>query len=355
MTCLPNPAFWRGRHVFLTGHTGFKGSWLVAWLQQMGADVTGYSLAPEEGGLYRAAGIDLGAAHHVGDVRQGEGLAGALAAASPEIVFHLAAQALVRPGYDDPAATFGTNVMGTVNLLDAVRRTASVRSVVVVTTDKCYENREWDWGYRETDRLGGRDPYSSSKACAELVAASYRSSFFSGGVGGPALATARAGNVVGAGDVSVDRLVPDVLRAVAAGHAVVLRNPDAVRPWLNVLDALAGYLLLAERLCEEGESWADAWNFGPDPGETVTVEQVVARLIERLGEGSYEIVGTGDGKHEARLLKLDSTRARQKLGWRPVWSIDLSLDSIAGWPRAGRTSGGLRAYMNRQIAMMEGG
>src|SRR4051812_32894796 len=255
------PAFWRSKRVLITGHTGFKGAWLSLWLGELGAEVTGYALSPpSEPSLFQAAGLADRMHSTLGDVRDLSALRGAFRAARPELVLHLAAQALVRPSYDDPVTTFDTNVMGTVNVLEAARHEPSVRSVVVVTSDKCYENREWPWGYRENEAMGGHDPYSSSKGCAELVTAAYRSSFAKGRLG---IASARAGNVIGGGDWAKDRIIPDFVRAVTQGQALRVRNPGAVRPWQHVLEPLAGYLLLAEHLYSEPQRFAEAWNFGP--------------------------------------------------------------------------------------------
>lgn len=279
-----NPFFWQGKRVFLTGHTGFKGSWLSLWLQHMGAELTGFALAPATSpNLYALANIERGLDSHIGDVRDFPALVDSITAARPEIVIHMAAQAFVRASYDFPVETYATNVMGTVHLLEAVRRVGGVKAVVIVTTDKCYENREWNWGYRENEAMGGHDPYSSSKGCAELVSAAYRSSYFDPVAYSEhrvALATARAGNVIGGGDWSLDRLIPDILRAFAEQKAVQIRNPNAIRPWQHVLEPLHGYLTLAELLYEQGSKYAEGWNFGPIESDAKPVKWIVAELAK---------------------------------------------------------------------------
>ena len=336
----PDAGFWRGRRTFLTGHTGFKGGWLALVLERLGAEVHGYALAPVEGSLVHA--LARTASSTLGDVRDARALADAMARVQPEVVLHLAAQPLVRLAYREPVATVEANVIGTMNLLEAVRRTPSVRAVVVVTTDKVYRNREWEWGYREDEPLGGHDPYSASKACTELVAAAWRDSFLAAGAEDGRdvrVATARAGNVIGGGDVAADRLVPDVLREIAAGRPVTLRNPAATRPWQHVLEPLEGYLALAERLAGEGgERFARAWNFGPADDDALPVGELVDRL-RSLWPGGGEVRHEGAGHaHEAGLLKLDSALARARLGWRPVWRLDDALADIVAW-ELGRLDG----------------
>lgn len=334
-----DPNFWSGRRVLITGHTGFKGGWLALWLQSLGAEVSGFALAPPAGpNLFEAARVDAGmAASTLGDVRDPGAVTACLTAAKPEIVLHLAAQPLVRLSYDEPVETYAVNVMGTVHLLDAVRRTPSVRAVVIVTSDKCYENREWLWGYRESEAMGGHDPYSSSKGCAELVTSAWRRSFFPPeryGEHGVAVASARAGNVIGGGDWAANRLVPDAIRAFLAGEELVLRNPQAVRPWQHVLEPLSGYLRLAERLCRDGVAVADGWNFGPNSDSEQTVGTVVERLAALWGpDARWRIDSDGTHPHEAGLLALDSAKARNRLGWAPRWSLDRALDASAGWFR----------------------
>lgn len=325
---LPSPAFWAGRRVFLTGHTGFKGSWLTLWLQRLGARVTGLSLAAEPGSLGAALGIECLLPSIRADIRNAAIVQDALAEAAPEVVFHLAAQALVRRSYDDPLETLQTNVLGTAHLLDAVRFAPSVRAAVVVTTDKCYENREWPWPYRETDALGGYDPYSASKAGAELITAAWRRSFLAQqGVG---VATVRAGNVVGGGDWSADRLIPDCIRAFVGDQAVRIRNPTATRPWQHVLDPLCGYLVLAERLLD-GADAAQAWNFGPSMDDVRPVTEVVRLLADSWGSGAAWTVDAGDHPHEAGLLAVDASMARSRLGWRPYLPLQATLDHTVRW------------------------
>jgi len=297
------PMDWKGRRVLVTGHTGFKGSWLSLWLQQLGAQVTGYALqSPTNPSLFEVAQVARGMKSVIGDIREGDKLAIAMRQAAPNIVFHLAAQPLVRRSYEDPFQTYSTNVMGTVNLLEAVRKTSSVRAVVNVTTDKCYENKEWVWGYRENESMGGFDPYSSSKGCAELITAAYRNSFFtSSNQGGfqVALATARAGNVIGGGDWAEDRLIPDILRAIGSGQSVKIRNPHAIRPWQHVLEPLSGYLTLAEALYTQGPKLAEAFNFGPALEDAKPVQWIVEQLTRQWCEGSAWHLDSGSHPHEA--------------------------------------------------------
>ena len=332
------PSFWRGKRVFVTGHTGFKGAWLALWLTDLGAEVTGYSLPPPtDPSLFDMAGVKSRLRHLDGDVRDEAALARAVREARPEIVFHMAAQSLVRVSYDEPAATYATNVMGTVNLLEAVRRWDGVRAVVCVTSDKCYENRETPRPYREDDAVGGYDPYSSSKGCAELVASAYRRSFFSGPGDAPgrvAIATARAGNVIGGGDWAKDRLIPDLLNGFATGVRPLVRFPSAVRPWQHVLEPLAGYLRLARALWTGDPAAADGWNFGPDDADAQPVSWIADRLAALWGEGAaWETTGEPQ-PHEAHFLRLDCAKARQKLGWRPVWALDEALRRTVAWRRA---------------------
>lgn len=327
MEVLVNDAFWRGRRVFLTGHTGFKGSWLALWLSEMGADVTGFALPADEPSLFRQAEIEARVTHIEGDIRDMAVLEAAMSRCDPEVVFHLAAQPLVRHSYAFPVDTYATNVMGTVHLLDACRRMPSLRSVVCITTDKCYENREWVWPYRENDPMGGHDPYSSSKGAAELVAAAYRNSFFGGD---RAIATVRAGNVIGGGDWAADRLIPDIVRALIANREVVIRSPKAVRPWQHVLEALNGYLLIAQRLASGDQTVATAWNFGPDDSDTRPVDWILERLIASWGEGQWRL-DSDAGPHEAMQLRLDCSKARSELGWRPVLGLINALDWIVEW------------------------
>jgi CDP-glucose 4,6-dehydratase len=338
-------AFWSGRRVFLTGHTGFKGSWLALWLASTGARVTGYGRAAVRNpqSLYELARVADAIETVEGDVRDPRALAEAVRRAEPEVVLHLAAQPIVRRSYRDPAETFAVNVTGTVNVLDAARAAGSVQAIVVVTSDKCYENRGLERGYREDDPLGGADPYSASKACQELVSHAYRRSF------GLPIATARAGNVIGGGDFAEDRLVPDAVRAAAAGEPVRVRNPDAVRPWQHVLCPLEGYLMLAERLAAE-EGYADAWNFGPAEDDALPVGRIVRRLAELWpGEMTVEIARDPGAPHEAAVLQLDSTRARERLGWRPAWQLERALEEIVDWHAAHEAGADMRAKTLEQI------
>jgi CDP-glucose 4,6-dehydratase len=338
-------AFWSGRRVFLTGHTGFKGSWLALWLQSMGAQVTGYGRAAIRNphSLYELARVGDGVGAVDGDVRDASALEAAVRASGAEVVMHLAAQPIVRRSYRDPAETFAVNVTGTVNLLDAVRAGGAARSVVVVTSDKCYENVGLDRGYREDEPLGGADPYSASKACQDIVAHAYRRSF------GLPLATARAGNVIGGGDFAEDRLVPDAMRAAAAEQPVRVRNPDAVRPWQHVLCPLEGYLMLAERL-NSREGFDDAWNFGPSDDDALPVGRIVDRLAELWPGGlSVEDSSEPDAPPEARTLRLDSTRARERLGWRPAWELERALEENVDWHAAHAAGADMRAKTMEQI------
>lgn len=333
------PSFWRGKRVFLTGHTGFKGSWLALWLKKHGAIVRGYALAPStEPSLHVLAAGRSAADSVIGDIRDLGVLRASMHDFAPELVFHLAAQPLVRRSYVDPVETYSTNVMGTVHLLEAARTCGSVRAILVVTSDKCYENREWQWGYRENEPMGGYDPYSNSKGCSELVTASYRSSFFnedSHAKHGVALATARAGNVIGGGDWSEDRLVPDLLRAFAEGRTADIRNPHAIRPWQHVLEPLRGYMMLAERLFVDGPTWAEPWNFGPADSDARPVSWIADRLVDLWGGNAQWRNGSQASQpHEASWLKLDCSKARQTLGWVPRWDLRTSLGAIVEWQRA---------------------
>lgn len=328
-----SPLFWKGRKVLLTGHTGFKGGWLALWLRQLGADVHGLALPPvTTPSLWQVAQLDQQIPGELADIRDAARLSAALQSFQPELVLHLAAQPLVRESYRTPAETYATNVMGTINLLEAIRATDSVRAVLVVTTDKCYDNREWSWPYREQDALGGFDPYSSSKACVELLCASYRDSFLR--AAGVALATARAGNVLGGGDWSPERLIPDVFGAWQQGREVLLRYPHATRPWQHVLDPLMGYLQLAQGLLSDPERYAAAWNFGPDSAGLATVETVVGHLAQLWPGAARWSISADAQPHEAGLLALESSKARQSLGWAPRWSLEATLKHTLDWQLA---------------------
>jgi CDP-glucose 4,6-dehydratase len=344
--------FWRGKRVLVTGHTGFKGAWLCVWLTEMGADVTGYALPPEGEGIFQDCSVEERVRSRIGDLADLEKLKRTFAETRPEVVFHLAAQSLVRRSYREPLTTLSTNVLGTAHVLEAVRSTDTVRSVVVVTTDKCYENREWVWGYRESDRLGGRDPYSASKAAAEIVTAAYRESFF------PvdrydehrvAIATARAGNVIGGGDWAEDRLIPDIMRALAAGRPVPVRNPTAIRPWQHVLEPLAGYLQLARRLYLDGAPFASAWNFGPSMESARPVSWIVDYVLARWEGNQGAVSYDGGSLHEAHYLKLDSTKAIAELRWHPVLSLEAALDLVIEWHQARRRNQPMHEFTVSQI------
>lgn len=329
--------FWRNKRVFLTGHTGFKGSWLSLWLQHMGAEVVGYALeSPSSPSLFDIAAVGNGMTSLRGDVRNLDELSGAFKCYRPEIVIHMAAQSLVRPSYREPVETYSTNVMGSVHLLEAVRHCETVRSVVVVTSDKCYENREWPWGYRENEAMGGYDPYSNSKGCAELLSAAYRQSFFGPNGHSAGIATARAGNVIGGGDWALDRLIPDMVRAIEQGQPICVRNPDAIRPWQHVLEPLSGYLVLAERLYDGDQTVREGWNFGPRDEDARPVRWIADRFTKLWGDGSAWVQDTSSHPHEAHYLKLDCSKARAQLGWSPRWQLEHALTHIVNWHRAYR-------------------
>lgn len=344
--------FWCSKRVFLTGHTGFKGGWLSLWLQDLGAEVHGYALNPStEPNLFTVANAGMGmASSTIADIRDASALAEAMQIAQPDIVFHLAAQPLVRHSYAEPAETYAINVMGTVNLFEAVRKTSTVRAVVNVTTDKCYENREWVWPYRENEPMGGHDPYSSSKGCAELVTAAYRRSFLQ--QSGVAVASARAGNVIGGGDWAPDRLIPDFLRAIDAGQSLVVRCPNAIRPWQHVLEPLSGYLALAERLFIGGSIFAEAWNFGPADEDARTVSWIVERLVAAAPGASWRL-DQNPQLHEANYLKLDSSKARAQLGWQARWKLQAALERTLEWHGCWRGGEDMHQYTLAQIAVYQ--
>lgn len=345
----PDPRFWAGRRVLITGHTGFKGSWLSLWLQSLGAEVHGLALEPPTTpALYREAMVGDGMSSTIGDIRSYDTVAAAFRAAKPEVVLHLAAQSLVRVSYADPLGTYATNVMGTAHVLEAARHSPAARVIVSVTTDKVYENREWVWGYREDEPVGGFDPYSSSKGAAELAISAFRRSFLA--EAGIATASARAGNVIGGGDWASDRLVPDILRAIDANQPPLIRNPHAVRPWQHVIEPLYGYLLLAERLWTDGSGVAEAWNFGPFDSDAKPVSWVVEELLSHWPDGPGWRTDDGEHPHEASYLKLDISKSRSRLGWEPRWDLATSLHKIADWHRAWAEGGDARQATLGQIA-----
>lgn len=352
-----NADFWKRRRVFVTGHTGFKGSWLCLWLQSLGADVTGYSLAPPtQPSLFEAADVARGIATIEGDVLDSNKLRQVMSKARPQVVFHLAAQSLVRESYRKPLETFSVNVLGTAHLLEAVRGTPETRAVVVATSDKCYENREWLWGYRECDPMGGHDPYSASKGCAELLTAAYQRSFFESADNRVGVATVRAGNVIGGGDWAADRIVPDAMRAFSHGQTLEVRNPAAVRPWQHVLEPLSGYMLLAESLCDDASHWSGAWNFGPDEACDLSVAEVADEVCRYWPGASWRSSAQSNAPHEAGYLKLDCSKARQVLRWQPRLTFSEAIQMTVAWYRyaaglesSASNSQGLREFTCRQV------
>ncbi len=344
---------WQDRRVFVTGHTGFKGGWLCLWLSALKAHVCGYALdPPTQPNLFTALRLGDLIEDYRGDIRDAQTLSRRMRDFAPEVVFHLAAQPLVRESYVDPVGTYMTNVIGTANVLEAVRQTPSVRAVVVITTDKCYRNNEWVWGYREVDHLGGHDPYSGSKACVEILSASYRSSYFHEATEERhvALATARAGNVIGGGDWSTDRLIPDLIRGFIAKAPVHIRYPDAVRPWQHVLEPLAGYLLLGSKLLAGESGFDEAWNFGPPEEGSLTVAQIATAMAEKWGSGATWTTDPSPKRHEANLLRLDSSKARAQLSWKPRLTMEQSLDWIVSWFQAWQRGEDMRTLTLDQIA-----
>jgi CDP-glucose 4,6-dehydratase len=348
-----NPDFWRGKRVFITGHTGFKGTWLSIWLESMGAILGGYALAPTPTrSFFDAVAMSDNMESFIGDIRDLQSLSHVMESFEPEIVLHLAAQPLVRRSYKDPVDTYATNVMGTVNLLEASRKIKSVKVIINVTTDKCYENKEWLWGYREEEPMGGYDPYSSSKGCSELITAAYRSSYFCDSKS-PKLASARAGNVIGGGDWAEDRLIPDFFRALENNESVVIRNPAATRPWQHVLEPLSGYLLLAEQLFIGGEEFAQPWNFGPEDNDVRPVSEIIEYIVDLWGEGASWFHDASPQPHEAQLLKLDISKAKHVLGWQPRWGVYKALESIVEWHKGWQEGEDLKALTIRQIGEYE--
>jgi CDP-glucose 4,6-dehydratase len=345
--------FWQGKKVFLSGHTGFKGAWLSLWLQRLGADIVGYALPPPTNpSLYEIADVERDMHVIIDDIRHLESLQHALDSHQPQIVIHMAAQSLVRDSYTDPVGTFNTNVMGTVHVLEAARHVPTVKVVLNVTSDKCYENQEWFWGYREQDRMGGHDPYSSSKACAELVTTAYRKSFEKSDF---AIASARAGNVIGGGDWARDRLVPDAIRAFMSGTPLQVRNPDAQRPWQHVLDPLSGYLKVCEALWDRGQEYAGAWNFGPRDQDARKVSYVANALANQWGNGASWVADGDSHPHEALQLKLDCSKAAARLNWTPRWDLDQALTATSDWYQAFcNDEVNMRDFTLNQIAAYEG-
>ncbi|GAC41570.1 CDP-glucose 4,6-dehydratase [Paenibacillus popilliae] len=353
-----NTSFWSGKKVFLTGHTGFKGTWLSLWLNSLGAKVSGYSLPPNtKPSLYELCKTDkIFEKSYIADIRDREAVTQAFNETNPEIVIHMAAQPLVRESYIFPAETYAINVMGTVNLFEAVRQCDSVVSVLNVTTDKCYDNKEWVWGYREEEPLGGYDPYSSSKACSELVTNAYRNSFFHMNKSGKvvSIASARAGNVIGGGDWAKDRLLPDCMQSLLVDKQINIRNPLSIRPWQHVLEPLSGYLTLSQKLFEEGSKYATAWNFGPHDADAKPVEWIVKSLCDKWGsDNGYRIDPTAH-PHEAHYLKLDISKASMELNWTPRWSVNIALDKIVEWYHEYQNNGDMHEFSLQQIKEYQG-
>jgi CDP-glucose 4,6-dehydratase len=355
-----NVAFWKNKRVLITGHTGFKGSWLSLWLQSLGAYVVGYALNPPTNpSLFEVARVSQEMTSIIGDIRDLAQTLKVFAEYHPEVVIHMAAQPLVRYSYEEPVETYSTNVMGTLHVLESIRHTASVKAVVVVTTDKCYENKEWFWGYRENEPMGGHDPYSNSKGCAELLTAAYRNSYFHPEQylkHGVAIGSARAGNVIGGGDWAEDRLIPDIMRAIFSGQPVSIRNPHSIRPWQHVLEPLLGYLLLAQKLYEYGPSFAEAWNFGPNDDDAKPVNWILDNLSSNWGGAgvSWKLDG-GNHPHEAHYLKLDCSKAKARLNWTPKWSLNEALVKIVDWHKSYQQGVDMKALTLKQIEIYSKG
>lgn len=345
--------FWCGKRIFITGHTGFKGSWMSLWLQNMGAIVHGYSLpAPTNPSLFDVAKVAENMESEYGDIRDYSHLFQSISSFKPDIIFHMAAQPLVRLSYSEPVETYSTNVMGTVHLLEAVRHVSGIKAVVNITSDKCYDNKEWVWGYRENEPMGGYDPYSNSKGCAELVTSAYRNSYFNPndyGKHGVAVATVRAGNVIGGGDWALDRVIPDILKAFEQSKPVVIRNPHAIRPWQHVLEPLSGYLLLAQYLYANGADYAEAWNFGPNESDSTPVQQIVEQMVFLWGEGASWALDGKDHPHEANYLKLDCSKATMRLKWHPRWDLNTTLNRIVKWHKAWLNQSDMHDYCVHEI------
>lgn len=348
-----NPDFWANKKVFITGHTGFKGSWLSLWLQKMGAHVKGYSLNPYTmPNLFEVAKVGENMESQIGDIRDLEEITNSMVSFNPDILIHMAAQPLVRLSYSDPVGTYSTNVMGTINVLEAARKCKNLQSIVAITTDKCYENREWHWGYREIDPMGGYDPYSSSKGCCELLIASYRNSFFNS-KDSAKLASARAGNVIGGGDWSDDRLIPDILKSFQNNESVIVRNPQSTRPWQHVLEPLSGYLILAENLFNHGEQFAGAWNFGPHDSDCKSVEWILNKMKLIWGEGANWELDKNSHPHEAGFLKLDCSKANQLLKWNPHWNLSYTLELISNWHKNWLQGSDMKQYCLTEIGKFQ--
>ena len=344
-----NPQFWKGKRVFVTGHTGFKGSWLSLWLQLMGAEVKGFSLTPPtQPALFEVAKVGDNMQTEIGDIRNLQQLSQSIRAFNPDVLLHLAAQPLVRLSYKEPVDTYSTNIMGTVNVLEAARYTPNLKSVVIITTDKCYENHEWEWGYRENEPMGGHDPYSNSKGCAELVVSAYRRSFFYTD-DTAAIASARAGNVIGGGDWADDRLIPDILRAFEKQQPVIIRNPLSTRPWQHVLEPLSGYLVLAQRLWQDGKAFAEGWNFGPKDDDCQPVQWILDKMVHFWGNGAHYEIDKSEQPHEANFLKLDCSKAAMRLKWHPKWRLEQTLEQIVHWHRAWLEGADMQAKCLQEI------
>jgi CDP-glucose 4,6-dehydratase len=344
-----NPSFWNGKKVYLTGHTGFKGSWLSLWLQSMGVIVKGYSLdVNTKPSLFSEAKVAEGMESEIGDIRNLERLTESMVSFSPDILIHMAAQPLVRLSYHEPVDTYTTNVIGTVNVLEAARKCSNLKAIISVTTDKCYENKEWEWGYRENEPMGGHDPYSSSKGCAELVTSAYRRSFFSSD-DTASIASARAGNVIGGGDWSEDRLIPDILRAFEKSEPVVIRNPLSTRPWQHVLEPLSGYLVLAQELFLNGDDFAEAWNFGPKDEDCKPVSWILDKMVTHWGNNASWSLDKNNNPHEAGFLKLDCSKASNRLKWNAKWNLKLTLKSIVDWHQLYSNGGDLKKQCLKEI------
>jgi CDP-glucose 4,6-dehydratase len=344
-----DPSFWKGKKVFLTGHTGFKGSWLSLWLQNMGVLVKGYSLdVNTKPALFTQANVAAEMESEIGDIRNLDQLTNSMVSFSPDILIHMAAQPLVRLSYQEPVDTYTTNVIGTVNVLEAARKCSNLKSIVSVTTDKCYENKEWEWGYRESEPMGGHDPYSSSKGCAELVTSAYRRSFFSSD-DTASLASARAGNVIGGGDWAEDRLIPDILRAFEKSKPVVIRNPLSTRPWQHVLEPLSGYLVLSQELFLNGDEFAEGWNFGPKDEDCKPVSWILDKMVESWGGNASWGLDKENNSHEARFLKLDCSKAASRLKWNPKWNLQLTLKSIVDWHQVYSNGGDIKKQCLKEI------